>query len=147
MLATFETAGKTHSTATIPARYAVRQVLHQEFQLFRARREAAARQARFAVGGPGKLDVDDGGDKENVLARGAAGAGVGKEGRPRAVKRDFFGRVIANEERVGEAAGGATSMAAGPKGGDAGRTWVSYHEGFSNAVRKPITLAELMSGL
>jgi chromosome transmission fidelity protein 18 len=25
-----------------------------------------------------------------------------------------------------------------------GKVWVSYHEGFSNAVRKPLTLAELM---
>ena len=27
------------------------------------------------------------------------------------------------------------------------RVWVSYHEGFSNAVRKPVTLREIMSGL
>jgi chromosome transmission fidelity protein 18 len=28
-----------------------------------------------------------------------------------------------------------------------GRVWVSFHEGFSNAVRKPVTLREIMSGL
>ena len=28
-----------------------------------------------------------------------------------------------------------------------GRVWVSFHEGFSNAVRKPITMEELMRGL
>ena len=27
------------------------------------------------------------------------------------------------------------------------RVWVSYHEGFSMAVRKPVGLAELMRGL
>ena len=26
------------------------------------------------------------------------------------------------------------------------KVWVSFHEGFSNAVRKPITLEELMRG-
>lgn len=27
------------------------------------------------------------------------------------------------------------------------KVWVSYHEGFSNAVRKPITIDELLRGL
>ena len=27
------------------------------------------------------------------------------------------------------------------------RVWVSFHEGFSNAVRKPISLEELMRGM
>jgi chromosome transmission fidelity protein 18 len=28
-----------------------------------------------------------------------------------------------------------------------GRIWVSFHEGFSNAVRKPVTLDDIMRGL
>jgi chromosome transmission fidelity protein 18 len=28
-----------------------------------------------------------------------------------------------------------------------GRVWITYHEGFSNAVRKPLTLAEIMREL
>jgi chromosome transmission fidelity protein 18 len=33
------------------------------------------------------------------------------------------------------------------KGGDVGRIWVSFNEGYSNAVRKPITVDELLRGL
>lgn len=120
----------------------MRQVLEQEFQLFCTRRGAAARQARFAVGGSTKFDKHDDGDKENLPAQ----AGDGGKRKPKAAKRDFFGRIVANEETVREASS-ANNKAVGPKGGDANRIWVSYHEGFSNAVRKPITLAELMSGL
>ena len=69
-------------------------------------------------------------------------------------KRDFFGRLIAVNEvpHNGDAAddarvqGRPESAAGRAKGGDQGRIWVSYHEGFSNAVRKPITLRELMEG-
>ncbi len=93
------------------------------------------------------------------------------------VKRDFFGRVTVNDAassgrpgdengdgnedgsgmnkrrkttaaeargRAGERRGGG-----GGGGGGAGKSdvWVSFHEGFSNAVRKPITLDELLRGL
>jgi chromosome transmission fidelity protein 18 len=32
-------------------------------------------------------------------------------------------------------------------GKDDNKVWVSFHEGFSNAVRKPITIEELLRGL
>ena len=60
-------------------------------------------------------------------------------------KRDFFGRVIVNEESVTLQQRDSSRTAA--NGNDEGRVWVTYHEGFSNAVRKPITLRELMEGL
>lgn len=79
------------------------------------------------------------------------------------VKRDFFGRAIAVEEvEEIDVAGGtqidassiakSTAMKGKAKDngvdGDGGwRIWVSFHEGFSNAVRKPITLRDLMESL
>ena len=80
-----------------------------------------------------------------------------KDARPsKPVKRDFFGRVIVNHESPAPAddegarpgSKGQLVSGGGGKGKKAeGRIWVSYHEGFSNAVRKPIGLRELMEGL
>jgi chromosome transmission fidelity protein 18 len=53
-------------------------------------------------------------------------------------KKDFFGRVV--KEKVD-----AESAAKVVR--EEGRVWVSYHEGFSNAVRRPVTLEELMGSL
>jgi chromosome transmission fidelity protein 18 len=33
------------------------------------------------------------------------------------------------------------------EGGDRERVWVTFHEGYSNAVRKPVSLGELVGGL
>ena len=80
-------------------------------------------------------------DKENAATKKLAPKMV--------VKRDFFGRVIVNEESVGGDASRATGKTGSStsKKNDEGRVWITYHEGFSNAVRKPITLRELMEGL
>jgi chromosome transmission fidelity protein 18 len=66
-----------------------------------------------------------------------------RENKLKDVKRDFFGRVIkeAPKANVDETAAQKQTQSS------EGRVWVSFHEGFSNAVRRPITLAELMSGL
>ena len=67
------------------------------------------------------------------------------------VKKDFFGRVIVKAVPVVPAGeeGEAELKRRRKKeeGREDGRVWVSFHEGFSNAVRKPITLAELLGGL
>lgn len=55
-------------------------------------------------------------------------------------KRDFFGRECqktAQENGVREV----------KKEKGEGKVWVTFHEGFSNAVRKPVTVKELMRGL
>lgn len=71
--------------------------------------------------------------------------------------RDFFGRIITTQEQQG---GGLrkkkdgeteTDMKVvmnkkGKGGGVNNQVWVSFNEGFSNAVRKPITIEELMRG-
>lgn len=71
--------------------------------------------------------------------------------------RDFFGRIITTQDQQG---GGLrnkkdgeteTDMKVGMNkkgkgGGVNNQVWVSFNEGFSNAVRKPITIEELMRG-
>jgi chromosome transmission fidelity protein 18 len=62
-----------------------------------------------------------------------------------AVKRDFFGRVIQEPVReTTETENGNPSDETSKAGR---KVWVTYHEGFSNAVRKPISMGELLAGL
>ncbi|KAJ5134275.1 Chromosome transmission fidelity protein 18 [Penicillium atrosanguineum] len=117
------------SSANVPVRYAVRSVLDQEFRKEGTRKQFDARDAVTAKAFLGKSPKSD---AARAIKDGLA-------------KRDFFGRVI--EEPVREA--GDTD---GPNPSDetskAGRkVWVTYHEGFSNAVRKPISMGELLTGL
>jgi chromosome transmission fidelity protein 18 len=68
------------------------------------------------------------------------------------VKKDFFGRVLNDSvvqplrERDGNA-GKRKKKSCETKGKDDNKVWVSFHEGFSNAVRKPLTVEELLRGL
>lgn len=74
--------------------------------------------------------------------------------------RDFFGRIITSQQQQQqqqdgvikanqegetkmETKGGGVNKKG--KGGN-NQVWVSFNEGFSNAVRKPITIEELMKG-
>lgn len=61
-------------------------------------------------------------------------------------KRDFFGRVIVNEARPTSANHDSASKS-GQEPRKETHAWVSFHEGFSNAVRKRISMSELLSGL
>lgn len=85
----------------------------------------------------------------------------GQDQKPVKVKRDFFGRPIVATSlptpppEIGEKVDASTiakSTATKGKaqttteGGESGRIWMSFHEGFSNAVRKPITLRDLLDG-
>ncbi|KAH7084347.1 hypothetical protein FB567DRAFT_528833 [Paraphoma chrysanthemicola] len=129
----FETLGDKKEEKV---RYAVRSVLEQEWRLESARIDMDNRKRRG-----GRTDADDAEEekKEEMTTEEKVA-----EANKRAVKRDFFGRVIKDkpliegEERVKKVEN---------KGGDVGRIWVSFHEGFSNAVRKPVTIDELLRGL
>ena len=142
-LAVFETASQSGSTAA-PTRYAIRQALDQEYQKYILRQRANARQARHkARGDLGSKEDPEVEDKDT-----ASTEEVGVNMKPVAVKRDFFGRVIhvslptiRDHSTQGESEGLQDS-----KLDEEENVWVSYHEGFSNAVRKPITLDELMRG-
>ncbi|KAF2837359.1 hypothetical protein M501DRAFT_995968 [Patellaria atrata CBS 101060] len=140
-LGEFATAGKQQSLG-IGTRFAVRQVLSAEWERENVRREAEARRRR---GGVDSSHTDD----ENDAQKGKVETKE-DEKREKGVKRDFFGRKI--PERPESA--GTEDMGARKKrksgegtGRDEGRVWVSFNEGYSNAVRKPITIAELMRGL
>lgn len=149
-LSTFESASKiTIDGPSVPGpvRYAVRQVLDQENRKEILRVQSESRIARGA-GALTTTTTGDDDDKENGNNKKQTGAsttianGVGK--------RDFFGRLIVNESRPpgsGFSAGkgsrmGMESSSAVKKAED--RVWVSFHEGYSNAVRKPITLKEFL---
>lgn len=128
-LASFETLdGKKEEKV----RFAVRSVLESEWKKESVRIEGEARRRRG-----GRLDDDAEDEKE-----------AEEEAKPiemkEKVSKDFFGRVIKEQSALPGRPSkkkqiGATS--------DANRIWVSFHEGFSNAVRKPITIDELMRGL
>jgi chromosome transmission fidelity protein 18 len=142
-LVTFETASISGS-APAPVRYAVRQVLDQEHQKNIIVRENAARQARYKAGNPDdKVDFSFSDTKENK--------GHHAKERVLGAKKDFFGRVIQEtmplQEIDGNAEGDGRKEKARGKGKDDNKVWVSFHEGFSNAVRKSITVEELLRGL
>lgn len=144
-MAAFETACQSSST-TAPARYAIRQALDQEYQKHLLRQCADARQARYKAGGGFGSEADLEGNKENV--------GINEHGetlKPVAVKRDFFGRIIdvylpAQRGQSSQGESEESQVSKSDEKWNERKVWVSYHEGFSNAVRKPVTLDELMRG-
>lgn len=150
-------------------RYAVRQVLEQEHakELMRKEQESANARMTKAIGATtaagethGRCAADE---EERDLKKVIEKASVGVQkssSTTTAVKRDFFGRPIVvavpdvDDSRDG--ADGAEFSGLGQKrrkkeaagyGEAEGRIWISYHEGFSNAVKKPITMKELMDGM
>lgn len=141
-----------------PTRYAVRQVLDQELQKTKRLRDAASRQARFNGSGNGAVALSSSeeapalhfgygyGNKDNN----AAAAAAAKQGLPAViVKKDFFGRVIKTEVRPlqGTDENGERRPGDEPLGKGETKVWVTFHEGLNNAVRKPLTLDELVRGL
>jgi chromosome transmission fidelity protein 18 len=121
-----------------PVRYAVRQVLDQELRKEQLLQSSMARQARSSVLAITQNDDDDKENEPRLKAR----LNADPPAKAVPVKRDFFGRII-NEARP-VSSGKAANQARKDESEDGGRVWVSFHEGFSNAVRKPITLKELM---
>ena len=129
--------GKVSGQAPAPVRYAVRQVLDQELRKERILMSSAASRARSTLL-DSHIDTTEA-DKENadaVIARKEA-ARLEKAN----TKRDFFGRIVNDARPLGT---GINRPGTAGKGKDEKRVWVSFHEGYSNAVRKPITLKELL---
>jgi chromosome transmission fidelity protein 18 len=141
---TYETASVSAS-APAPVRYAVRQVLDQEYQKNIIVRENAIRQARYKAGNnPNDEDFSFAEKKENKPRHATE--------RILGAKKDFFGRVVSDEVLPLQEIDGNANPEGKSKGkkmeakGD-NKVWVSFHEGYSNAVRKPITIEELLRGL
>ena len=123
----------------VPVRYAVRQVLDQELRKEKILQSSVSRHARSSAL-PGSTHDDDNKENEGPPdAKRKAEEAAAK----RAVKRDFFGRII-NDARPSSADSGGEKAIKSAKETQEDRVWVSFHEGFSNAVRKPITLKELL---
>lgn len=119
------------SSASAPVRYAVRQVLDQEYRKETLRKQSDAKNAANGRSFNGQSAKDQGGTARKVSGD--------------AVKRDFFGRVIQEPVReTTETENGSPSDETSKAGR---KVWVTYHEGFSNAVRKPISMGELLAGL
>jgi chromosome transmission fidelity protein 18 len=115
----------------LPTRFAVRQVLDQELRKERILQRSIASQGRSgALSVAGDLQSN----KENQDPRAVAAR------RADAAKLDFFGRPL--KEQRPASAGKETSKPVKVK--EKVNVFVTFHEGFSNAVRKPITLKELM---
>ena len=123
------------------ARYALRQVLATTHELEVKRVEAEARVRRSGGFVP-------------IVAAGDAYAAyntkdTGNEGgivKPRKIKKDFFGREIVATDKEGNAVAKVPQDRKGVGRDGKPRVWVSFKEGFSNAVRKPISFRELMEG-
>ena len=130
-LASFETLGGKKDDKV---RYAVRSVLETEWKKESVRMDAETRKRRG-----GHVDGEDEPEEAKEEFNGEKAA----EENKKAVKRDFFGRIIKDVP----VAQGARPQKQVVKNNDEGRIWVSFHEGFSNAVRKPITIDEFMRGL
>lgn len=125
--------------AAAPIRYAVRQVLDQACRKEVLVQREAIRQARMGTTNDApqlKRNMSMAASLENALKR-----------KKNEVKKDFFGRVVvANDEPKEDEEGGSKRKKV--KGEEPKETvWLSFHEGFSNAVRKGVTLDEFMSGL
>lgn len=120
-------------------------------------RENEARKARFRAGGNGLDDdsysftVDPSGKSQ--MKKLLEVDGVDDAAGPK-IKKDFFGRTIeddltqsaANRESAGhEQASSKEAMRR--KHQPSKKVWVTYHEGYSNAVRKPISVEELLRSL
>lgn len=125
-----------------PVRYAVRQVLDQAWHKSRALRDKAAREARMGalsgVARPCPSPMPEEGQQQQQQVK---------------PKRDFFGRLVvvaapaAVEDETGTGTGEGPRKKRKVAAAAARDVWVTYNEGFSNAVRKGIRLDEFMEGL
>ncbi|KAK4972815.1 Chromosome transmission fidelity protein 18 [Elasticomyces elasticus] len=145
VLGVFETGGKEFGgDVGGKQRFAVRQVLEGEWKREEAKRIEASRMARFNDGVPlGRPDEDTVvAGAPPLLQREVSALETGA----RAIKRDFFGRVIAAPVLGEEESAAARRSRVKQERKEEGRVWISFNEGYSNAVRKPMGMAELMNG-
>lgn len=132
------------TTSSAPVRYAVRQVLDQEYQKEQLQRRSAAGQAKLSTSGQKPSAPTHHGHSNRPAS--PSGTEDALAARLSAPKRDFFGRIVANNEPdPGVRRGDKEQMKPQNKGLQ--HPWVSFHEGASNAVRRRITMDELLLGL
>lgn len=117
------------ASGSAPVRYAVRQVLDQEYRKETIRKQSDVMAAKSGLG---KAASETGGATHKAIKEGV-------------VKRDFFGRVV--QEPVVQKKDTEEHNPVDESSKAGRKVWVTYHEGFSNAVRKPISMGELLAGL
>ncbi|EPS34260.1 hypothetical protein PDE_09224 [Penicillium oxalicum 114-2] len=124
------------SSGNAPVRFAVRQVLDQEYRKEILRKQSDAKNAANGRSLQGQSATEP---------QQQGGRGGARKVSGNAVKRDFFGREI--QEPVREITDMDRDNPSDESSKAGRKVWVTYHEGFSNAVRKPISLGELLAGL
>ncbi|OOF94841.1 hypothetical protein ASPCADRAFT_51161 [Aspergillus carbonarius ITEM 5010] len=136
-LITFSKINPTSTASAAPVRYAVRQVLDQEYRKENIRKHSHTEPlSKTSSKKSSQKSADDPTGMKKTLRDGPN------------VKRDFFGRIIKEPTPQPDENGESLEIAAQNESLKAGRrVWVTYHDGFSNAVRKPISLAELLAEL
>lgn len=142
LLGTFETGGKNFGDAGGKTRYAVRQVLEQEWKREETRRAEEARLARFGVS---NLTGTKTAHPSTTKPKSARDLNIDSDGKK--VTRDFFGRIVVVPDGETAADKAKREARANGKGKQNLGVWITFNEGYSNAVRKPITLAEFMKDL
>lgn len=136
---------KLKGSGSTPVRYAIRQVLQQEYEKEILRQRSQAGQARLNGPQRDNFSRDDNNCKENTNPDGPNPPNFSS--RMNGPKRDFFGRVIVNEARPSSCVVSDDAAASPSVKAMNNPVWVGFHEGYSNAVRKRVTLNELLSGL
>ncbi|KAF8461705.1 P-loop containing nucleoside triphosphate hydrolase protein, partial [Kalaharituber pfeilii] len=157
----------TLPTVPVPARYAIRQVLSQELHKYSISHRQALREARMA-----RLGLDttttphpSTTSSSTTTTTTTTTTSTTPLAPGKSLKRDFFGRLIADPHSITTTVLGGTNKRSkqcdnnnvrpGSRsggGGDGGsgssirKVWVSFNEGYSNAVKKGITLEDLLGG-
>lgn len=130
------------TSGAAPVRYAVRQVLDQEY-----RKETLRKHSEVLNTSTVNTKTQKSSRKSSSRTENDADSKYKDPLKDVGVKRDFFGRVIQERTPASTdfADGGQPVQNEASKAGR--RVWVTYHDGFSNAVRKPISMGELLAGL
>jgi len=118
----------------IRGRYAVRQLVSREMEREKIRRRRGG--IYFGCRGS-NVDLAE---VEQLKGVKRAAEPAEKEKIVERVRKDFFGRVIVEEVNDGKRrrTDSASDLKVQPP------AWIRYHEGYSNAVRKPVVFLELL---
>jgi chromosome transmission fidelity protein 18 len=120
--------------------HSVRQILDQEYRKETVKKQSESSQFKFTK-------PESQSSEKTVNTEGSEGIAGKKYTRDNpGIKRDFFGRII-NETTPGPAKKFGESQRKSMSRKLERSVWVTFHEGFSNAVRKPISMSELLADL
>ncbi|KAJ2449118.1 Chromosome transmission fidelity protein 18 [Coemansia sp. RSA 2336] len=120
--------------AILPMRYPVRQLISQEIE--------HVRRARY------DMDIDDANSRESAAREHIERLRADQQPQPKAsagsatkIARDFFGRAITKPANDKASSGSENVSSSQPA---TSRVWFHFFEGFSNAVRKPTQMSEIL---